>query len=83
MLTVVADDDARAEEAAAGLDEIVREGACRMLAAAIEAEASGDVEALAGELDEAGHRLVVRNGHAEPRTITTVAGAIEDPGASG
>ena len=77
MLTVVADDDARAEEAAAGLDEIVREGARRMLAAAIEAEASGYVEALAGELDEAGHRLVVRNGHAEPRTITTAAGAIE------
>jgi hypothetical protein len=30
-------------------------------------EASGYVEALTGELDEHGHRLVVRNGHAEPR----------------
>ena len=60
----------RADAAAAGLDEIVREGARRMLAAAIEAEASGYVEALVGELDEHGHRLVVRNGHAEPRTIT-------------
>jgi putative transposase len=77
MLTVVADDDPRAQEAAAGLDEIVREGARRMLAAAIEAEAAGYVETLTSELDEHGHRLVVRNGHAEPRTITTAAGGIE------
>jgi len=62
---------------AAGLDEIVREGARRMLAAALEAEVAGYVEALAGELDEEGHRLVVRNGHAEARTITTGAGGIE------
>ncbi len=77
MLTVVTDDDVRAEEAAAGLDEIVRDGARRMLIAAIEMEASGYVEALTGELDEHGHRLVVRNGHAEPRTIVTAAGGIE------
>ena len=38
---------------------------------------SGYIEALAGELDEAGHRLVVRNGHAVARTITTAAGGIE------
>lgn len=50
MLTVVTDDDARAEEAAAGLDEIAREGARRMLSAPIEAEASGYVEAPIGEL---------------------------------
>ena len=40
MLRVVTDDDARAE-LTVGLDEIVREGARRMLAAAIEAEADG------------------------------------------
>ncbi len=77
MLTVVTEDDARADDAAAALDEIVREGARRMLAAALEAEVASYVEALAGELDEAGHRLVVRNGHADPRTITTAAGGIE------
>ena len=77
MLTVVTDDDARADAASAGLDEIIREGARRMLAAALEAEVAGYIEALAGELDDAGHRLVVRNGHAEPRTITTAAGGIE------
>ena len=76
MLTVVTDDDARAE-LAAGLDEIVREGARRMLAAALEAEVDAYIEAMAGELDERGRRLVVRNGHAEPRTITTAAGGIE------
>ncbi len=32
---------------------------------------------LAEHLDENGRRLVVRNGHAEPRTITTAAGRIE------
>ncbi len=77
MLTVVTEDDARADDAAAALDEIVREGARRMLAAALEAEVASYVEALAGELDEAGHRLVVRNGHAERRIITTAAGGIE------
>jgi putative transposase len=76
MLTVVTDDDARAE-LTAGLDEIVREGARRMLAAALEAEVDAYIEAMAGELSDRGRRLVVRNGHAEPRTITTAAGGIE------
>jgi len=39
MLTVLTDGDARAEMRV-GLDEIVREGARRMLAAALEAEAT-------------------------------------------
>ncbi|MGH9260476.1 MAG: IS256 family transposase [Acidimicrobiales bacterium] len=76
MLRVVTDDDARAEMRG-GLDEIVLDGARRMLAAALEAEADDYIARLAGELDERGRRLVVRNGHAEPRTITTAAGRIE------
>jgi transposase-like protein len=76
MLRVVADDDARAE-LALGLDEICREGARRMLAAALEAEADGYIAALADERDEHDHRLVVRNGHAEPRVLATGAGPIE------
>jgi transposase-like protein len=76
MLRVLTDDDARAE-LTDGLDEIVREGARRMLAAAIEAEADGYVDAFVDERDENGRRLVVRNGHAEPRTIVTAAGGIE------
>jgi putative transposase len=76
MLRVVTDDDARAEMRSS-LDEIVLDGARRMLAAALEAEADGYIARLAGELDERGRRLVVRNGHAEARTITTAAGRIE------
>ena len=61
----------------AALDEIVLDGARRMLAAALEAEVDAYIAGLADERDERGHRLVVRNGHAEPRTITTAAGPIE------
>ncbi len=77
MLSVVPDDDAAREDLAAGLDEIVREGARRMLAEALEAEVDAVIAALAGERDEAGRRLVVRNGHARPRQVTTAAGAVE------
>lgn len=76
MLRVVTDDDARAEMRSS-LDEIVLEGARRMLAAALEAEVDNYLARLAGEVDERGRRLVVRNGHAEPRTITTAAGRVE------
>src|SRR3954465_6712543 len=48
-----------------------------MLAAALEAEVDAYIAGLAGERDEVGHRLVVRNGRAESRTITTAAGPIE------
>ena len=61
MLKVVVD-DAECENSTAGLDEIVREGARRMLAAALEAEVDGYLAALADQRDEAGRRLVVRNG---------------------
>jgi len=76
MLRVLTDDDARAE-LHVGLDEIVREGARRMLAVALEAEVDAYVVAFADERDDNGRRLVTRNGHAEARTVTTVAGGIE------
>src|SRR5512142_3488066 len=76
MLKAVEDAAAR-EELAAGLDEIVREGARRMLAAALEAEVEAYLAAHAHERDEAGRRVVVRNGHARPRQVTTAAGAVE------
>ena len=59
------------------LDEICREGARRMLAAALETEADAYIAELVGETDEEGRRLVTRNGHARPRTITTAAGAVQ------
>ncbi|HXQ58153.1 MAG TPA: IS256 family transposase [Actinomycetes bacterium] len=76
MLKVVADDAVR-EDLAAGLDEIVREGARRMLAAALEEEVAAYIAAHVCERDEQGRRLVVRNGHARPRLVTTAAGAVE------
>ena len=76
MLRVVTDDDGRAEMRSA-LDEIVLDGAQRMLAAALEAEVDAYIAALVCERDERGRALVVRNGHAEARTITTAAGRIE------
>jgi putative transposase len=75
MLSVIADDQARAE-LHADLDELAREGARRMLAAALEAEVDDYLAAHAGERGEAGRRLVVRNGHARAREVTTVAGSI-------
>jgi putative transposase len=59
------------------IDQIVREGARRMLAAALQAEVDAYIERLAGERDENGRRLVVRNGSAETRTVLTSAGAVE------
>ncbi|MGW5123568.1 IS256 family transposase [Streptomyces sp. NPDC004069] len=59
------------------IDEIVREGARRMLAAALEAEVNQYIAELAAERDERGHRLVVRNGHHRPRTVVTAAGPVE------
>jgi putative transposase len=58
------------------LDELVREGARRMLAAALEAEVDDYLAAHAGERDEGGRRLVVGNGHAHQRLVTTAAGAV-------
>ena len=65
MLTVVADETAR-EDLAASLDEIVREGARRLLAAALEDEVAAYIAAHMGERYENGRRLVVRNGRARP-----------------
>ena len=76
MLRVVADGPARAELSSA-LDDICRESARRLLAAALEAEVEAYVAQFAGELDDQGHRLVVRNGHAVPRVVTTAAGVVE------
>ena len=76
MLSVVTNGDAR-EDAASILDEICRQGARQMLAVALEAEVDAYVESHASVLDDEGHRLVVRNGHARARKVTTSAGAIE------
>ena len=79
MLTVVHDADASNENGAAGgslLDEIVRDGARAMLAAALQAEVAAYIDAHAGEVDENGYQLVVRNGCHREREVLTAAGAV-------
>ena len=76
MLSVVVDDQARAE-LTTDLDGLFREGARRMLAVALEAEVEAYIAAHAELLDEHGHRLVARNGHAPARSITTGVGQVE------
>ncbi|GGU61223.1 IS256 family transposase [Streptomyces lavendofoliae] len=72
MLSVVNEDGTT--QSGSLMDDIVREGARRMLAAALEAEVNQYIAELAGERDEAGRRLVVRNGHHRERTVVTAAG---------
>jgi hypothetical protein len=66
MLTVVSRDGSGHESGKGSLpsliNEIVREGARRMLAEALAAEVDSYIAAFAAERDEAGPRLVVRNG---------------------
>jgi transposase-like protein len=59
------------------IDEIVREGGRRMLAEALQAEVDDYIARFAGERDENGRRLVVRNGSHQPREVLTSAGAVE------
>jgi transposase-like protein len=58
------------------LDEIVRDGARQMLAAALQAEVAAYIDAHRHEVDEHGRRLVVRNGFHAQREVTTAAGAV-------
>jgi putative transposase len=76
MLSVVADERARSE-LRLDLDELAREGARRMLAAALEAEVDAYLAEHADQRDGHGRRLVVRNGHARQREVLTAAGAIQ------
>jgi transposase-like protein len=58
------------------IDEIVREGAKQMLAAALEAEVDTYLAQLADQRDDNGRRLVVRNGYHAERTVATAAGPV-------
>ena len=58
------------------LTEILREGAQRLLANAIQAEVEQYIGAHDHLVDGEGHRLVVRNGYGKERTIQTGIGAV-------
>ena len=66
-----------AVEVRSQLDEIVRDGAQRMLAAALEDEVERFVECHSGVRDAGGRRQVVRNGRLPQRTVMTGAGPLE------
>ena len=76
MLKIVPD-GAERDDLAATLDELVAEGARRMLIAGLETEVADYVERRHELVDEAGHRLVVRNGRAAERSLVTGAGALK------
>jgi putative transposase len=59
------------------LTGILRDGAQRLLAQAVEAEVAEWIESHAQVTSAAGHRQVVRNGHLPKRTIITGVGAVE------
>ena len=59
------------------IDEIVREGARRMLAEALQAEVDAYIARFADARDGNGRRLVVRNGCHQGREVLTSAGAVE------
>jgi transposase-like protein len=79
VLTLVTDGQSTPESPAGGslIDEIVRDGARRMLAAALDAEVAAYMAAHVDQVDDSGRRLVVRNGHAETRQVLTSSGAVE------
>lgn len=63
-------------EGPATLDELARQGAQRMIASALEAEVAQYVASFTEEVDEDGHRLVVRNGRAQERRVTVGSGTV-------
>src|SRR5450755_4173119 len=81
MLTVVPGESSGHEAGKDGspslIDQIVREGARRMLAEALQAEVDAYIAAHAAERDEDGRRRVVRNGYHQAREVLTSAGAVE------
>ena len=80
MLTVVHDENESNEHAPAAvggsmLDELAREGARRMLAAALQAEVAAYIEQCADELDADGRRLPPAAGGGHRRGCGTGPGA--------
>jgi transposase-like protein len=71
----VAENTEEQEASRGALDELLREGARRMLAQALEVE--DYLERHRDERDAEGHAQVVGNGKAQPRKVTTGCGTLE------
>ena len=79
MMTIArttAGEQEREPEVATALDELAREGARRMILAALEIEVDEYRQQHREARDSHGHALVVRNGQAQPRRLTVGAGTI-------
>ncbi len=78
MFTVVPDScpghEGRKDASPSLIDEIVREGARRMLAEALQAEVDAYIAQFAAKRGGDGRRLVVRNGYHQSREVLTSAG---------
>jgi hypothetical protein len=67
------------EEQKPFLEQLLREGARKLLQAAIENEVIDYIQFHKDRLDEDGQRLVVRNGHLPEREVISRAGRIPVP----
>ena len=78
MLKLITDDrEGQAPEITQLLDDLAREGARRMILAALELEVDQYIQQLHHLRDEFGHAMVVRNGHAQERTVRLGAGPVK------
>ena len=77
MLKVLAGGHGAQEDERPTLDDLAREGARRMIAAALEVEVEEYIARHRGERDRDGRALVVRNGKRRPRGLTVGAGTME------
>lgn len=77
MLKVVSTKPEPRQDFELSLDEIAREGARRLLLRALNLEVEEYIQQNIGEVDEQGHRLVVRNGVGKSRTVTMGSGSID------
>lgn len=79
MMTIVrtkTEAQEREQVVATALDELAREGARRMILAALEIEVEEYRQQHRDARDPHGHALVVRNGQARPRRLTVGAGTV-------
>lgn len=77
MLNIIEERDAVEGSVQMSLDELVREGARRMLVQALEAEVADYLAKHAGERDEGGRAVVTRNGKANERSLVSGAGVLK------
>ncbi len=71
------DEEGQVPEITRSLDELTRQGARRMILAALELEIEQYGQSLRHLRDEQGHAVVVRNGEARQRTVQLGAGPIK------